>query len=141
MPTLETRTLVVTIEAPFERVAEDLADPAAHPQWGTEFFAGAAEPQPDGSYRVTVPRLGGPARFKVDADLARGLIDLYLAPEGAAFGAPLPIRLLRNGSGVDVLWTLARPPHVPEPAWQEGLHSMERELKALKKRHETKPQP
>lgn len=139
MPTLETRTLVVTIDAPFEQVVEDLADPAAYPQWGTEFFSGVADPQPDGSCRVTVPRLGGAARFKVAADTARGLIDLYLAPEGAPFGAPLPVRLLRNSSGVDVLWTLARPPQEPEPAWQQGLQSMERELKALKRRHETRP--
>ena len=53
--------------------------------------------------------------------------------------APIPVRLVPNGDGVDVLWTLARFPGVTDQAWQQGLAAMVRELQALKRRHETQP--
>ena len=85
---------------------------------------------------VQIPMMGGPARMRIDADVDRGIIDLYLAPGDAPFGEPLPVRLVPNGEGVDVLWTLGRPEGVPDPAWEDGLRSMQRELANLKARHE-----
>lgn len=137
MPTLETATVGVTIDADFDDVVSDLADPVAHTQWATEFFAGGAEPLGEGEVRVNVPRMGGPARLRIDAERERGVVDLYLAPEGRPFGPPLPIRVLRNGDGADVLFTLARFPGMPDDAWTAGVESMERELQALKHRHES----
>jgi hypothetical protein len=102
----------------------------------TEFFEGAARPGDDGEVIATVPRMGGDVRAKVDADLAAGRIDLYLAPLDAPFGPPLPVRVIPNGDGVDVLFTLIRPPGQSDPEWEEGLASMQRELANLKTRHE-----
>lgn len=136
MSTNPTTTLTTTIDAPLDVVGDDLADATTHPTWATEFFAGPAEPIGDGSYAVEVPLMGGPARMRVDADVERGIVDLYIAPAGVEFGEPLPVRLIPNGSGVDVLWTLGRPADVPDDAWNAGLASMQRELGHLKARHE-----
>lgn len=133
----ETRTLTVSIDAAFTKVAADLADPATHPSWAHRFFSGPTIPGPaPGEVLVTVPMMGGTVRYKVDADETRGLFDLFLAPQGAPFGPPIPVRLIRNGDGVDVLWTLARMPGTPDAAWQAGLAAMSEELQALKARHE-----
>ena len=78
----------------------------------------------------------GEARAKVHADIATGRIDLYLAPIGESFGPPLPVRVIGNGDGVDVLFTLARFPGQSDDEWQEGLASMARELQNLKDRYE-----
>lgn len=137
MTTHHTRTLTVTIDAPLGVVAADLADAANHPAWATEFFAGPGELQPDGTLAVPVPMMGGPTSFRVEADVERGIIDLYLAPEGAPFGPPVPVRLIPNGDGVDVLWTLGRPDGIPDGAWESGLASMGRELSNLQQRHES----
>ncbi len=136
MTTYPIQTITVTIDAPYEAVARDLADPAAHPQWATEFFTGSARPGKDGEVILFSPFMGGDVRFRIDADVERGIIDLYLAPGDAPFGPPLPVRLLPNGDGVDVLWTLSRFPGTPEERWQAGIASMERELQSLKQRHE-----
>lgn len=136
MTTMITDTVRITIDAPFDQVTADLADPSTHPEWGTEFFSGSARPGNDGDLVVTVPRMGGDVRYRVDADPEAGRIDLYLAPEGTRFGPPLPIRVIPNGDGVDVLFTLARFPGQSEQDFQEGLASMERELENLKARHE-----
>jgi hypothetical protein len=80
MPTLHTQTLPVTIDAPLSQVATDLADPTTHPSWATEFYAGPVRPAPDGEFIAPVPMMGGQVRHKLDADPARGILDLYYAP-------------------------------------------------------------
>ena len=133
----ETETLTVSIAAPPERVTADLADPIAHPEWATEFFSGPARSLGAGEAAVTVPLMGGPARLRVDADVERGIVDLRLAPEGGPYGPPLPVRVVPNGEGADVLWTLARAPGLPDEAWAAALDSMRRELECLRRRLET----
>lgn len=137
MATLHTHTLTVTIDAPLAQVATDLADPTTHPSWATEFYAGPVRPAAGGEFVAPVPMMGGQVRHKIDADIARGILDLYYAPSGRPYGPPIPVRLVPNGDGVDVLWTLARFPGVTDQAWQQGLAAMARELQALKRRHET----
>jgi hypothetical protein len=137
MSTFPTATLSVTIDAPLATVAADLADPTTHPEWATEFFASAASPRPDGGgVTVVVPMMGGEVAFDVKGAPELGVLDLYLAPAGSPFGPPLPVRLVPNGDGVDVLWTLTRFPGMPDPAWEAGLASMQRELDGLRRRHE-----
>lgn len=137
MATVTTETLRVTIDAPFSQVVLDLADPSSHPEWATEFFAGKSTPIEGDEVMVEVPRMGGTARMKVDADTGSGRIDLYLAPEGVPYGPPLPVRVVPNGDGVDVLFTLVRMPGQGDDEWANGLESMQRELMNLKHRHET----
>lgn len=136
MTTMTTTTVSMTIDAPPHQVSEDLADAGSHPEWATEFFSGEADYQGDGTWRMTVPRMGGPVLFRIDGDTSRGVIDMYLAPEGAPFGPPLPVRVVPNGDGADVLFTLARYPGQSDEEWNEGLESMRRELLNLKARHE-----
>lgn len=138
MAVLPTQTVSVTIDAPPAAVAADLADLATHPAWAHEFFAAPAVARDDGTFAVDVPRMGGPARARVDAAVEHGVIDLYLAPEGAPFGPPLPIRVVPNGDGCDVLFTLARFPRTDDADWEAGLASMRRELDRLRLRHETR---
>ncbi len=136
MATLITKTVAITIDAPYDKVAGDLADPFTHPEWGTEFFAGPVQRDESGGLIAPVPAMGGDVQYRVDADVERGIVDIYLAPLEASFGPPLPVRLLRNGDGVDVLWTLIRFPGIPDGVWEQGIESMERELQQLKRRHE-----
>ncbi len=139
MATFETRTLTVTIDAPLQAVAEDLANPATHPAWATDFFASQATPLAGGEVRVDVPMMGGAARMMISADVDRGLIDIYIAPAEGPYGPPLPVRIIPNGDGVDVLWTLARLPGLPQRAWEAALASMEGELGRLRDRHQSRP--
>lgn len=136
MHTLPTETLKITIAAPYERVVADLADGRTHGEWATEFFSGPVTDAGGGTLVADVPAMGGPVRMSVDADRARGVIDLYLAPADKPFGPPLPVRVVPNGEGADVLWTLARFPGVPDEAWSDARASMARELEALRSRLE-----
>lgn len=137
MQVLETKTLTISIDAAYERVAADLADPMTHPEWAYRFFAGpATRASSSNEVLVPVPMMGGTVRYRVDADPDRGLFDLYLAREGEAFGPPIPVRLIRNGTGATVLWTLTRLPDTPDEGWQGAIAAMSEELEAFKSRHE-----
>ena len=59
MTTMTTETVRITIDAPFDKVVSDLADPMTHPEWGAEFFSGSAQRSRDGEVLATVPRMGG----------------------------------------------------------------------------------
>lgn len=134
---LETEVVKETIDAPFDAVVNLLADPSKAHEVGTEFFAGPLEPVgEDDEWLATVPLMGGSVRYRQDVDRARGVIDLYLAPEGGDFGPPLPVRVVRNASGVDVLWVLSRFPGVSDEQWSAGIASLRRELSQLKRRVE-----
>jgi len=136
MTTLESRTLTITIDAPFEKVMSDLADPMTHPEWAREFFSGAAQKTDHGYVLAPVPMMGGTIKFKIESDLLLGILDLYLAPQNSDFGPPLQARVIRNIDGVDILWTLSRFPGMSDTNWEGGLASMSKELLELKKRHE-----
>ncbi len=136
MSTQQTETVVMTIDAPPSRLSEDLANPGSHLEWATEFFAGEAVDQGDGTWSMNVPRMGGPVIFRTDGATELGVIDMYIAPVGAPFGPPLPVRVVPNGDGADVLFTLARIPGQTDEEWDEGIASMQRELLNLKDRHE-----
>lgn len=137
MAVLTTATVTVSIDAPFEAVVADLADASAHPMWATEFFEGPARPgDSEGEVLVNVPMMGGEARMRVDAQPESGVVDLYLAPARAPYGPPIPVRVVRNADGADVLFTLARLPGTEDDAWTRGLASLGTELANLKERLE-----
>jgi hypothetical protein len=94
MATLPTHTVTVTIDAPLAQVAADLADPTTHPSWATEFYAGPVRPAEGREFIAPVPMMGGEVRHRIDADISRGILDLYFAPPGAPYGPPIPVRLV-----------------------------------------------
>jgi len=134
MATMPTQTVAVSVDADPTEMTKYLADATTHPEWATEFFSDGAEEAGDGTWSMNVPRMGGPVRVKIDAVTALGVIDMYLAPEGTPFGPPLPIRVLPNGDGCDVTFTLARFPGQSDEDWADGVTSMQRELENLKAR-------
>lgn len=136
MTIFESKTLTITIDAPFKKVMSDLADPITHPEWATEFFSGSAEKTNYDYVLVPVPMMGGVIKFKIEANILLGILELYLTPQDSDFGVPLQVRVIKNGDGVDILWTLPRFPDVSDSNWERGLMSMSKELLALKKRLE-----
>jgi len=137
MSLTESAVMSVSIEAAPRAVAQDLADPSTHSDWATEFIDGPPlEVMDDGSVVVNIPAMGGASRFKIEADVDLGILDLFLAPRDVPFGPPLPVRLVANGDGVDVLWVLSRPTMMDDVQWAGAQDSMARELVNLKVRHE-----
>ncbi|MFP6568295.1 MAG: hypothetical protein VB961_13560 [Dehalococcoidia bacterium] len=118
MTTFTTKTIVATIDAPFDKVAADFAEPFTYPEWGAEFFAGHVRQDSGGGLIVRVPAMGGDVQYRVETDFEHGIFDVFIAPLDGQFGPPLPVRLVRKGDGDDVLWTLIRLPEIPDEGWE-----------------------
>ncbi|HHZ62444.1 MAG TPA: hypothetical protein EYN53_07340 [Dehalococcoidia bacterium] len=136
MTTFTTKTIVATIDAPFDKFAPDLEEPFTYPEWGAEFFAGPVRQDSSGGLIVRVSSMGDYVQYHVKTDFEHGIFDVFIAPLDGQFGPPLPVRLVRKGDGVDVLWTLIRLPEIPEEGWEQGIAAMERELQRFNQHHQ-----
>ncbi len=136
MTTFTTKTIVVTIDAPFGKVAADLAETFTYPEWGAEFFAGPVGQDSSGGLIVHVSAMGGYVQYHVKTDFEHGIFDVFIAPLDGQFAPPLPVRLLRKDDGVDVLRTLIRLPEIPEEGWEQRIAAMERELQRFNQHHQ-----
>ncbi len=124
-------TRAVTVRRPFAAVVAYLTDPLRYSEWAIDYFTSPVTEIDEQTYRVTT--VAGDRRLRVDVDAERGVIDLYLAPLDSAFSYPLPIRVLTNGDGADVLFTLTREPELSDAEWDSSLLALENELGAIKR--------
>ncbi|MGH2741704.1 MAG: hypothetical protein ACRDN8_04295 [Thermoleophilaceae bacterium] len=132
MAVLETHAAKISIDAPFREVARLVADPARAHEWGTEFYSGPLRRADGDEWIAPVPMMGGEIRYRHEADVERGIMDVYLAPPGSDFGPPLPMRVVPNGDGADVIVVLARMPGTSTEQWEQGLRGLDLELETLR---------
>lgn len=128
-------TRAVTIQRPFAVVAGYLSNPLTYSAWATKYFTGPVVEVDQDTYRV--PTVAGERRLRVVMDVERGIFDIYLAPLDQAFSYALPVRVLANGDGADVLFTLTREPELTDSEWDESLLALEHELHEIKRQLES----
>lgn len=123
-------TRAVTIARPFAVVMEYLSDPMNYSAWAVEYFTSSVVKIDENSYRV--PTTMGEKKFRLVCDRERGEAELFIADIDQAFSYGLPIRVLHNGDGVDVTFTLAREDILTDKLWDDSIRMLERELIALR---------
>ena len=109
MPTLESRTLSVRIERPAAEVYAFASVPRNLPRWAAG-LGGAVTP--DGAdWRIETPQ--GALRLRFAAPNAHGVLDHAVTlPDGSV--VEVPMRVVPNGDGAEVLFTLFRQPGMSE---------------------------
>lgn len=127
----ETRT--ISIGAPPSEVFDLVSDPSAFPRWAPAF---APAIRPDGANWI-VERDGSEARIAVRTSREHGTVDI-LRPEGPPTGAFT--RVLPNGEGSEMLFTLFFPADAREEAVMEQMTTVEQELEAIRALCETRNQ-
>src|SRR5262245_2352558 len=106
-PTIESRTLSVRIDQPFPRVDEFLADPAHWNEWA--FGLGKSLRQSNGEWIADSAE--GVLKVRFTARNPFGVLDhTVVRPSGAEVSVPM--RLITNGGGCELLFTLFREPDV-----------------------------
>jgi hypothetical protein len=73
----------------------------------------------------------GPLGFRFVPRNDLGVLDHYVTPPGGPETLN-PMRVVPNGEGSEVLFTLCAPPGVPDEAWAEDARLVARDLAALK---------
>jgi hypothetical protein len=127
------RTLTAVLDAPSDEVFEFLSRVENLPLWATDF---ARELKyVDGKARV-VNALGEFA-FRIDADPATGVIDMFVGPREDEM-AVFPTRVVPLGGGRSAYtFTMFKAPDTPDDLFESQHRSLEREFENIRGRFAT----
>lgn len=127
MRTLDVRTLEVTIGRAFEEAYRFLAEPANFPRWASGLASGL-ERVGDGWVAVTPE---GRAEVRFTAPNPHGVLDHTVRfPDGRT--VEIPMRLIANGDGATLLFTLFRQPGMSEAQFAADADWARRDLATLR---------
>lgn len=121
------RTVAVSISASVERVYAFAADPGNLPRWAPGFVKAVTVT----GRRCVAETTLGPATFTFAPPNPFGVLDHDVAmPSGETFHNPM--RVIPNGGGSEVLFTMFRPDGMPAEAFEADAETVRRDLETLK---------
>ncbi len=125
---LPARTFSVSIRKAWREVYAQIWQPEAFPKWA----AGLAETtlrQVDGHWLAEGP--DGPIRIRFTPLNEFGVMDHYV-DTGEGDEIHVPLRVVQNGNGAEVMLTLFRQPGMDDERFAADIKLVNRDLKALK---------
>ena len=125
---LEARTVSVSIALPWEEVYEAIWRPEDFPKWASGLSASPLERDDD---RWTAAGPDGPVRVRFTERNAFGVMD-HRVDLGTGPEVHVPMRVVPNGAGAEVLVTVFRRPGMPDEAFGADAAWVLRDLLALK---------
>ena len=122
------RTISVSIACPPAHVYAFVVDPANFPRWATSFVQ--AVRRTEAGWVCDTP--AGPIGIRFVERNDVGVLDHYVTP---APGVEIysPMRVLANGSGSEVVFTLFQLPEATDDAFAEDAAMVARDLATLKR--------
>ncbi|RXT53160.1 hypothetical protein B6S44_20765 [Bosea sp. Tri-44] len=128
MPVLPARHISISIKRPIEEVYGFLAEPMNFPKWA-EGLGGEFHHVEGMTYRAQTPM--GPMRVMFSEPNPYGILDHAVVPDAAP---PMhnPMRVLANGSGSEVVFTLFRHPEMTDDAFARDAETIATDLARLK---------
>jgi hypothetical protein len=125
--TVESRTITVRIARPFNKVYEFLVDPADWNQWAFGLGRNIRHSQ----HGWIADSDGGVARVQFTPQNSFGVVDhTVIRPSGQH--VYIPMRLIANGSGCELLFTLFREPNMSDAQFASDAGFVQRDLNGLK---------
>lgn len=124
---LRSKTLSVSIACPPGRVYEFVLNPENLPRWATGFCRSVRKSE-DG-WIVETP--DGPMKIKFVGRNDFGVLD-HCVTVRPGIEILNPMRVVPNGSGSEVIFTLFQSPDVSDGKFAEDAGLVERDLRALK---------
>lgn len=125
---LTSRTLSVSINCDPKAVYVFVSNGANLPRWATAFCK-SAKPSKDG-WLVDTPQ--GSVTIRLAGKNAFGIVDHDVIPASGP-AVHVPMRIVPNGSGAEVLFTLVRTPEMSDARFAEDLRLVEQDLATLKR--------
>ncbi|WP_202593351.1 SRPBCC family protein [Ferriphaselus sp. R-1] len=132
---LRSRTLQISIACSPQRVYDYVADPTHLPHWAPGLCLAI---RPDGDHwLLTTPQ--GELTFRFAAPNALGVLDHFVGtPSGEIH---VPMRVIANGTGSELLFTLFQQPGMSEADFTADAALVEQDLLWLKSLLESAPNP
>lgn len=125
---LRSRTLSVSIDCSPAGVYAFVANPENLPKWAQGLCRSVRKS--DTGWVVETPQ--GPMAFRFVAKNDLGVLDHVVSPAPGT-EVYVPMRVVPNGSGSEVLITIFQPPDMSDEQFAEDLRLVERDLATLKR--------
>lgn len=133
---LKSQTISIPINRPYREVYEFLAEPRNFPSWASNL--GSTFEQVEGPLWVTETRKGRVLlRFATRNEF--GVLDHAVYPEGTPEPPATPMRVIANGDGAEVLFTLLARPGMTEEEFASELEWTRSDFEALRSMLESRP--
>ena len=124
----ETRHLTVSIDRPAGRVYAYVRDPAHLPAWAAGLAAGIRRER--GEWVADSPM--GPVLVRFVPVNEYGVLDHdVVLPDGTT--TTNPVRVLADGAGSEVVFTVRRPPGMTDDEWAADTAAVAADLETLKR--------
>jgi hypothetical protein len=132
METYESKTITVRIARPHYEVYDFASVPENFPRWASGLSASLTKV--NGEWIAEAPE--GQVKIRFTERNGFGILDHYVAvrPDLEVY---IPLRVIRNGGGSEVLFTLFRLPDVSDEDFARDAEWIERDLRTLKTLLET----
>lgn len=126
--TLESRTVSISIERSPQEVFEYVRDVRNLPRWACGL--GSSIDNVDGEWIARTPQGSMKFRFVERNDF--GVLDHYITPQHGA-EVYVPLRVVVNGSGSELVFTLFRVPGVTQEEFERDAATVLQDLSSLKR--------
>jgi hypothetical protein len=125
--TFESRTLSIRINGPADMVYAFMSAPENLAKWASGL--GKSLTNRDGEWIAETPQ--GPVKVRFTERNSFGVLDHYVIPEPGV-EIYIPMRVISNGTGSEVLFTLFRLPEMSDDKFAEDAEWVKRDLNILK---------
>jgi hypothetical protein len=127
-PVQKSKTLSVSIDCPPDRVYAFVSNPENLPRWAAAFARSVRQTRSG----WVVETADGPMGIEFVAENESGVLDHTVR---LASGAQIlnPMRVVPNGSGNEVIFTLFQPSGMSDQKFTEDAGMVERDLRTLKR--------
>ncbi len=126
-PLLRSKTLNVSIDCDPKTVYEFVSNLENFPKWAETFCLSIR--RSNGEWIVETPQ--GPVEISIAGKNDLGVLDHHVRPSAGA-EVFVPMRVVPNGSGSEVLFTLFQLPGVSDESYAEDIRLVEQDLRSLK---------
>jgi hypothetical protein len=127
-PPLQSRTLTISIAREAEAVYQFVSNPANLPHWATAFCKSIRQAGPDWVMQTS----GGEMKVRFVPPNEFRVADHFVSP-APGVEIYVPLRVLPNGSGSEVVFTLFRSPDMAPEKFAEDIGLVQQDLQTLKR--------
>ena len=124
---LKSKTLNVSIRCSPEKVYAFVSNPKNLPKWAEAFCRSVRKEK--GAWIIESP--DGPVKIRFVKKNDFGILDHYVSP-APGVEVYVPMRVLPNGGGSEVIFTLFQPAGMSDEKFAEDIGWVKRDLRSLK---------